>query len=129
MPSLVGTWRLAETSAVDERGAPLPPPYGPSPMGVLSFTAEGRMIAALCDGRPGLSEEREGREYASYCGSYTFDGTTLVTRVDGASTAERFGTDQPRTVEFDGARLVLRPPPRRVRGRLSYRRLVWERIA
>jgi hypothetical protein len=120
---------LAETSATDESGAPLPPPYGPNPMGLLSLSAEGRMIAALCDGRAELSEEREAREYASYCGSYTFDGTTLVTRVDGSSTPERLGTDQPRAVEFDGARLVLRPPPRRINGQLCYRRLVWERIA
>jgi len=34
------------------------------------------------------------REYSSYCGNYTFDGTRLVTRVDAASDPSRIDSDQ-----------------------------------
>ena len=64
-------------------------------MGRVIFTADGRMMSVVCDGRlelpPGTS-----REYSSYCGNYTFDGTQLVTRVDAASDPSRIGSDQMR---------------------------------
>jgi hypothetical protein len=34
------------------------------------------------------------REYSSYCGSYTYDGEKLVTRVDAASDPSRIGSDR-----------------------------------
>ena len=36
------------------------------------------------DGRDSAPPEAK-RAFAAYCGRYTFDGTKLVTRVDGAS--------------------------------------------
>jgi hypothetical protein len=126
MRSIEGTWRLVATSAVDAEGRPLPPPYGPQPMGLVAFSPGGRMMAVLCDGRA----ELEGvREYNSYCGNYSFDGARLVTRVDAASTPARMGTDQVRAVRFDGERLVLRPPLQPYGEREQQRELVWERIA
>lgn len=126
MKDLLGTWRLVATSAVDTAGGrPLPQPYGPKAMGTLTFTAD-RMMAVLCDGR---AQVEGPREYNSYCGAYTFDGKTLVTRVDAASTAARMDTDQVRAVRFDGARLILRPPPQPYRdGGMQQRELTWERI-
>lgn len=128
MRDIVGTWRLVTTAAHDLDGSPLPAPYGPSPIGIATFSADGRMIAALCDGRPDLPA-RAPREYVSYCGSYSYDGRTLVTRVDGTSDAPRLGTDQVRRVEFDGDRMVLHPPEDRVGGVVRRRVLTWERIA
>ena len=55
---------------------------------------DGRMVAVLCDVRPQLPADDEEREYSSYCGNYTFDGTMLVTRVDAASDRSRLGGDQ-----------------------------------
>jgi len=130
MPGIVGTWRLVETAAQDPGGSPLPPhfaPYGPKPMGIVTFTADGRMMAVLCDGRPALPEG-SAREYNSYCGNYSFDGETLVTKVDGASSPSRLA-DQVRRVSFDGDRVVLRPPVDEVDGVARQRVLVWERIA
>jgi hypothetical protein len=45
-----------------------------------SFTAEGRMMSVVCDGRAELPSGVR-REYSSYCGAYTFDGARLATRV------------------------------------------------
>jgi len=46
----------------------------------------------------GILSERDQagvrREYSSYCGNYTFDGTRLVTRVDAASDPSRIDSDQ-----------------------------------
>jgi hypothetical protein len=93
------------------------------------FSADGRMVAVLCDARPQLPVDEEEREYSSYCGNYTFDGTTLVTRVDAASDRNRLGGDQVRRVRFDGDRLVLMPPPRPWRGVMQHREMFFERIA
>jgi hypothetical protein len=73
-------------------------------MGRLTFTAEGRMMSVICDGRPALPPGAS-REYSSYCGNYAFDGARLVTRVDAASDPSRIGSQQPRGVRFEGERM------------------------
>jgi hypothetical protein len=128
MTSIIGTWKLIAASAHDGAGNPLPPPYGPKFMGRVTFNAEGRMMAVLCDGRPALPEGA-ARDYASYCGNYRFDGDCLVTRVDAASDPARLGTDQLRVVRFDGDRMILRPPPRPKGDVTEHRELAWERLA
>ena len=125
MKSIVGTWRLVKAEAHDGGGKPLPAPYGGKGMGRVTFSAEGRMAAVVVDGRPELSPNIK-RDYSSYCGSYTFDGTRLVTRVDAASDPSRLGGDQVREVSFDGDFMVLRPPPR---AGGEYRVLTWEKIS
>ena len=127
--NIVGTWRLAMTRAHDDAGEPMHAPYGPAPMGVVAFSAEGRMVAVLCDARPQLPDGDDDREYSSYCGNYTFDGTTLVTRVDAAADRSRLGGDQVRRVRFEGDRLVLMPPPRPWRGVMQHREMFFEKIA
>jgi hypothetical protein len=117
------------TRAHDDAGKPMHPPYGPVPMGVVTFSADGRMVAVLCDARPQLPADEEDREYSSYCGNYTFDGTTLVTRVDAASDRNRLGGDQVRRGRFEGDRLVLMPPPRPWHGVMQHREMFFERIA
>jgi hypothetical protein len=80
-------------------------------MGVITLNADGRMMAVLCDG---LAELPEGtrRDYSSCCENYTFDGTTLVTKVDDSSGGRiAIGSDQVRKVRFEGNRMVLTPPP------------------
>ena len=129
MRDIVGTWRLVMTRAHDDAGEPMHPPYGPQPMGTVVFSAAQRMIAVLCDGRPVLPADEPEREYTSYCGTYSFDGTTLVTRVDAASDPSRIGGDQVRKVRFEGDRMVLTPPPRPWRGVMQHRELFWEKIA
>lgn len=129
MKDVVGTWRLVQGICTGDDGALLPPPYGgEKAMGRVTLNADGRMVAVLCDGRPTLPEG-ERREYTSYCGSYTFDGKQLITRVDACSDPARFGTDQIRDVSFDGDLMVLRPPARVVDGVTQHRVLRWEKIA
>jgi len=128
MPSIVGTWKLVRASARDGSGAALPAPYGGNGIGRVTFTAEGRMMSVVCDGRRELAAGA-AREYSSYCGNYRFDGERLVTRVDAASDPSRIGSDQVRGVRFEGECMVLSPPPQRHGDANEYRELTWERIA
>src|SRR5713226_9329488 len=125
--TIVGTWRLTETKAHDDAGKALPKPYGPKPMGLVVFQPDGRMMTVLCDGRATLPPD-EARQFMSYAGNYSFDGTMLVTRVDASSDASRVGGEQVRQVRFEGARLVLNPPRRLWGGVMQHQELVWERI-
>ena len=130
MREIIGTWRLVKASSADAQGKPLPPPYGGEKgMGRVTFNADGRMMAVLCDGRSTLPAG-EPREYNSYCGNYTFDGRVLVTRVDAAKDPGRVGGDEVRDVRFEGKFMVLRPPFRGVGHRApEQRELSWEKIA
>ena len=128
MPSILGTWKLIRATARDAAGAALPAPYGPQIMGRVVFTADGRMMSVVCDGRRELPTG-VSREYSSYCGNYSFDGTRLITRVDAASDPGRIGSDQVRGVRFEGDHMILSPPPRRTGAGEEYRELIWVRIA
>jgi hypothetical protein len=124
---IVGTWRLKSTQGRDDAGKVLPPPYGPVPMGLVVFEGSGRMMAVLCDGRRTLAPD-EPRQFMSYAGNYTFDGTTLSTRVDASSDASRIGGDQVRQVRFENGEMVLSPPRRLYAGIMQHQELVWERV-
>ena len=128
MPSIVGTWKLVRATARDAVGKELPLPYGPQALGRVTFTAEGRMMSVVCDGRPELPAGIR-REYSSYCGNYTFDGARLTTRVDAASDPSRIGSDQVRGVRFDGEQMILMPPPRGAGPSAEQREITGERTA
>ncbi len=128
MVTVTGTWRLVRAVSRDGDGRELPVPYGGHGMGRVVLGADGRMMAVLCDGRRDIPEGGT-REYNSYCGNYTFDGTQLITRVDAASDPARIGSDQVRDVRFEGSLMVLRPPARTYQGPVEQRELYWEKIA
>jgi hypothetical protein len=128
MPDVVGTWRLVRTAAKDEAGNVRPMPYSGRGIGRVVLQADGRMMAVVCDGAVELPAGTV-REYSSYCGNYTFDGTTLVTKVDAASDPSRIGSDQMRGVRFEDGLMVLRPPARLHNGVMEQRELYWERIS
>jgi hypothetical protein len=95
---------------------------------VVCFEADGRMYAVLCDGRTELPPG-EARQFMSYAGNYTFDGTTLSTRVDASSEVSRLGGDQVRKVRFENGGMVLAPPRRLYAGVMQHQELFWERVA
>jgi lipocalin-like protein len=128
MPSIVGTWKLLRATARDSAGTARPAPYGGNALGRVTFTADGRMMSVVCDGRKELPA-RVSREYSSYCGNYSYDGEKLITRVDAASDPSRIGSDQVRGVRFEGECMVLVPPSRRIGEIEEHREITWERIA
>ena len=125
---VAGVWRLVSTRATDASGKALDGPYGPRGMGLVTLTSDNRMMAVLVDGRSELPSGTK-RDYSSYCGNFTFDGSTLVTTVDAASDPARMGTRQVRKVRFEGERMILVPPERDDGGVKIHRELIWERIS
>jgi hypothetical protein len=127
MSNVVGVWKLVGGTTTDPSANEVGVPYGPRGMGLVSLTADGRMMAVLVDGRSTLPDGK--RDYSSYCGNYTFDGSTLITTVDAASDPSRMGSHQVRKVRFEGERMILVPPDRAERGVKLHRELAWERVS
>ena len=129
MSTHVGTWMLVKATSTAADGAALPLPYGGQPMGRLTLTADGRMMAVTCDGRLEVSAG-VSRDFSSYCGTYKLEGKTLTTTVFAASDPSRIGGDQVRDVRFEGKLMVLRPPLRPYGSKPpEQRELWWERIS
>jgi hypothetical protein len=127
-PNVVGVWKLVAAKTTDPSGKVVAVPYGPRGMGIVSLTSDGRMMAVLVDGRSKLPDGTT-REYSSYCGNYTFDGSTLTTTVDANSDPARFTVPQVRKVRFQGELMILVPPPGTSNGVKLDRELTWERIS
>ena len=128
VPNVAGVWKLVGGSMTDPGGKSVGVPYGPRGMGLVSLTSDGRMMAVLIDGRSKLADGAR-REYSSYCGNYTFDGSTLITTVDATSDPARLSSQQVRKVRFEGERMILVPPERDQGGVKIHRELTWERIS
>jgi hypothetical protein len=128
-PSIIGTWALLRGTCTAADGSPRPQPYGPQGFGRVSFSPDGVMVAVVCDARKELPRGVE-REYNSYCGTYTFDGKRLVTKVFANSDPRRLSADQVRDISFQGEFMIMRPPPSTEPGRVGDQREVWwEKIA
>jgi len=128
IPAIVGVWKLVAATTTDPGGAQVAVPYGPRGMGIVSLTSDGRMMAVLVDGRSKLPDGAK-RDYSSYCGNYTFDGSTLVTTVDAAADPARLTIPQVRKVRFQGTQMILQPPPGELNGVKVMRELTWEKIS
>jgi len=131
MEKMIGTWALVRTEATDADGKPITsvPFGGHNIIGRVVFTTDGRMSAAITDARSKIPDG-ETREYSCYAGAYTFDGKTLITTVDNCSDPTRMGTEQVRTVSFDGELMILQPPLRSYGNKpAEHRTLWWKKIS
>lgn len=117
---LVGAWQEVSIDNVDQSGAHSQA-YGPSPLGLWIFTANGRFSALLA--RPDLppiasnnrttptADEAKAIVAGSlaYAGTYTVDAAskTLTLHLLVSTFANWKGTDQKRTYALDGDMLTL----------------------
>ncbi|MEC3915044.1 lipocalin-like domain-containing protein [Nocardia sp. CDC160] len=135
---LVGRWRLTAWTATDETGA-VTMPFGAQPQGGVIYTAGGWMSGQLAaDSRPTLSTpialagtEAERAQaystYIAYSGEYRVEGDTVIHTLRMSLFPNWVGTEQRRTVELSGDRLVLRTPPTPVGDRVLVNALHWIR--
>ena len=128
MADVAGTWRYVTCKAHDGKGNALPDPYSSLTEGRLYLSADGRMMSVLCDHAENFAPGQT-RFYSSYCGRYTCDGSTLITKVYAASDPSRVGGEQVRGVRFEGDRMVLSPPAAKVGDVMQHRELYWERLS
>ena len=137
---LVGTWKLVSVLYVMDNGQTNKEPYGPHPTGLITCTADDRMMAMIpFDGRKPLSvndyitapaDERAQAfaTFVAYAGRYTFTGDKVVHHVEVASLQNLVHTDQVRLVTLKGDRLSLRTPSSPVGGVSHTSELTFERI-
>ena len=133
---LIGHWRLVSSEQLREGEAPVFS-LGPSPVGMISYTADGHMLAQLSSTiRPKVraadataEQQRELlRTYTAYFGTFDVDETarTVTHHRDGSQVpGER---DFVRTIDLRGNRLVLTTPTTVVDGTKRFARITWERL-
>jgi hypothetical protein len=125
---IIGTWRMVAYHCRTAEGAPLPPTYGPEPIGLIRFDPHGRMVVVIADGRSDLPAGVERRPFTAYTGQWTFDGKTLRNAVDESFLTHFIGKVQVRDAQYKDGRLSLFPEPIVIDGVLTYRELIWERM-
>jgi hypothetical protein len=111
---------------------------GQNPSGLLTYTADGRMMAIISDdGRKPLSvadrvsaEERAQAfsTFMAYAGRYTFTCDKVVHHVEIASLQNWVNTDQTPFVTLQYNRLTVRTTPISRAGAMVNLESVWERL-
>ena len=113
---IVGTWTLVSVLYEDQTTKEHTPVYGANPKGIQIATPEGRWLALMT--AEGRSVPKTDAEHAqalktmiAYTGRYRVEDGKVVTKVEAAWNEAWVGTEQVRTVRFEGDRLYLQSPP------------------
>jgi hypothetical protein len=139
-PQLIGTWRLVSNTLEEIPSGNKTDLFGPNPIGYIMYGADGRMMILQVRSqrlRPAgdavTSAETDAlfRSLISYGGTYTVSGDVITHHVDISWNQSWTGTEQVRHFKFDGNRVELAtdPSPDPIHGKMSVRRLVWEKTA
>ncbi|MCB1247157.1 MAG: lipocalin-like domain-containing protein [Acidimicrobiia bacterium] len=119
MRSLIGTWRLVDWTA--DIGSRVVRPFGGTVVGLLTYTDDGRMWAALMKedrqalntssirGADARSRASAAAGYISYAGAYTIDGDEVHHDVEVSLFPDWVGDVQTRQiawVDVDGEDLL-----------------------
>jgi hypothetical protein len=134
---LVGTWKLVSASSKTSKGEPGEAPYGLSPAGFLTYTAEGRVTALISyGGRKALSgtggtveEQAEAfKTFLAYAGRYTLAGDKVTHTIEVSSIQNYVDRNLVRSIKFQDDRLILITPPTLVNGKIQTVELIWQRL-
>jgi hypothetical protein len=137
--ALVGAWQLLswENSAADGQ---VTYPMGIDVLGYLLYTADGRFSVTISRrGRAGFAagdllggtteeQARAVEGFVAYAGRYSVHGDRVIHHVELSLFPNWVGTDQQRSVELSGNRLILSARPLLLGGTQQVPRLVWERV-
>ncbi len=138
-PRLLGTWRLVSNTLEEVPSGVKTDLFGPDPIGFITYGADGRMmILQVRRDRPKPAgpvptlEEAAAlfRSLIAYGGRFTVSGNKVTHHVDISWNQTWTGQDQVRFFRFDGNRVELSTEvsPDPVHGKMSVRRLVWEKL-
>jgi hypothetical protein len=111
-PALVGVWKLLSYQTEFQDGSPKRAMFGEHPTGYIIFTNEGRLMAVIeAEGRktPSTDSDRAAllKSLIAYSGKYRVEGNQWITSVDTAWNPAWDGTDQVRTFQIAGNRLIV----------------------
>ncbi len=137
---LVGTWKLVSASSTTSTGERSETPYGPSPVGFLTYTDDGRVTALisyggrklLSLGRGAIAPLEEQAEafmtFLAYAGRYTLSGDQVTHHIEISSIQNYVDRDLVRNIKFRNDRIVLVTPPTSVNGKIQTVELIWQRL-
>ena len=135
---LIGTWRFDEWTI--ERDGRVTRPMQPDPDGMIIYTPNGVMSAAMYAGgrasfpsadikkQPDSAKAAAFDSYFHYAGTWRIVGETVVHQVTSALNPNMAGTEQVRHVDLDGDRLTLSVTETLEGGGSRHHRLVWRRF-
>ena len=133
-----GNWCLPQ--AQRQRESEVNTPYGLSPLGFLTYAADGRVTALISyGGRKPLSggggpraqeEQAEAfRTFLAYAGRYTLSGDKVTHHIEISSIQNYVDRDLVRSVKFQSDQLILVTPPTPVNGKVQIIELTWQRLS
>jgi hypothetical protein len=134
---LVGAWKLVSASSTTSSGERNETPYGPHPLGFLTYMADGRITALISyGGRKSLSgpvapleEQAEAfKTFFAYAGRYILSGDKVTHHIEISSIQNYVGRDLVRIVKFQGDQITLVTPPTLVDGKVQTVELIWQRL-
>ena len=140
--TVVGSWRLLSMTYRNEAAGQEVAPWGAHPIGVITYSADGRMSAVLAaEGRtasgagvnqaPVDEQARLFRSSFGYAGSYTLESDGVVVHhVEVCTDPTWVGSDQRRFFKIEGNRLIITTAPLRTVSDETARvlTLIWERV-
>ncbi|MGP0020258.1 MAG: lipocalin-like domain-containing protein [Candidatus Sulfotelmatobacter sp.] len=134
---LVGTWKLIGASSTTSTGERIETPYGIGPVGLLTYTADGRISCVISyGGRKPLSmgggtkeEQAEAfKTFLAYAGRYTLSSDKVTHHIEISSIQNYVDRDLTRAIKFEDDRITLTTPPTPVNGKIQTVELVWQRL-
>ena len=134
---LVGAWKLVSASSTTSTGERNETPYGPGPMGLLTYSGDGRVTAVISFGGRkslpfggGTLEEQADafKTFLAYAGRYTLSGEKVIHHIEISSIQNYVDKDLVRTVKFQGDQIILVTPPTSVNGKMQSVELIWQRL-
>lgn len=133
---LVGSWRLVAALSITSKGETNEAPYGPGPVGLLTYTADGRVTSMISyGGRKLLSVGAKAEEQAeafntflAYSGRYTAAEDGVTHHIEISLVPNYVGKDLVRKIRFQGDQIVLVTPPMLVNGKIQTVELTWQRL-
>jgi hypothetical protein len=110
--ALVGVWKLLSYQTEFQDGSPKRAMFGEHPTGYIIFTSEGRLMAVIeAEGRkaPSTDSDRAAllKTLIAYSGKYRIEDNRWIASIDTAWNPARNGTDQVRTFQIVGDRLIV----------------------
>ena len=136
---LIGTWRLVAAEREEVASGTKTAHLGENPAGFLHYMPDGRMLALITRagrkkpaGDVANAAEAEAliRSMISYGGTYECADGEVIHHCDISWNQSFTGTIQKRSVTFEGNRMTLSPPPSPdpTDGKMTVRRLTWEKV-
>jgi hypothetical protein len=133
---LVGTWKLVTAASTTSTGERSETPYGLNPVGLLTYSEDGRVTSLISYGERKLlsvasktEEQAEAfKTFLAYAGRYTLSGEKVTHHIEISSIPNYVGKDLVRNIKLDGNQIVLITPPTLVNGKVQAVELTWQRL-